>query len=162
MKFIYTRPEDGGVSIVIAAPKSNIEKIKGPMTEDDYTAHVLERSIPPDAVNVRPLNDGDFPESREFRNAWVDVTPESRIDIDCEKARDLKLEYLRRIRAKKLEETDVLVTRAVEMGENLTELRAQRQALRDITNPLKALVVAGIVNDEALLAEIKQLAHVLD
>lgn len=161
-KLLYTRPDDGGVSVVIPAPKTAIERILGPLTELEYEAHVYERSIPPDALKVREIDETDIPSSREFRNAWVDVTPSSQIDIDCERARDLKLKHLRRVRDAKLEKTDVLLVRAIEQDLDTTSLKQERQQLRDITNPLKAVKVSGVLNDEALLQQIKTLAHQLD
>ena len=100
MKFVYTRPEDGGVSVVVPAPKADLEWVLGPLTDDEYRAHVLERSIPPDALNVREISDDDLPD-REFRNAWCDVTPESSIDIHSEKAKELALDKLRLKRQEK-------------------------------------------------------------
>lgn len=69
MKFAYTRP-DGGVSIVMAAPKHQLERSRGPMTDDEYEAHVREKSIPPDAKDVTRLPDDWQPPPREKRDQW--------------------------------------------------------------------------------------------
>lgn len=156
-KIIYTRT-DGGLSVVIPAPKSSIERMLGPLTDEEYELHVKTKSIPTDAINPRDVDDSDIPNNREFRNAWCDVTELSRIDIDCEKARDIKLVELRRKRITLLEEQDKLFMIAIEKEEDLTSIKAGKQRLRDITEPLKALDVYGKVNDETLLQQIRDLS----
>jgi hypothetical protein len=160
MKIMYTRPEDGGVSIVVAAPKEAIEKVLGPLTQEQYEAHVIERSIPEGAINVRAIEDDGIPVDREFRNAWVDVTPEAKVDIDLVKAKELKLAELRRARDVELAKLDKQFMIALERGEDLGAIKARKQELRDATDPLKALHVEG-VNDDSVIARIKELA-VLD
>lgn len=158
-KLIYTRA-DGGVSIVIPVPKSHLEKVFGKLTDAQYEKHVIARSIPA-GTEYRELADTDIPSSREFRDAWVDVTSESTVDICCEKARDLKLSELRERRNRKLAETDIQMTRALEQNDTAKRdaLKTTRQNLRNITDPLKALNVTGKVNDEALLNEIKRISE---
>lgn len=158
MKIMYTRPEDNGVSIVIAASKSDIEKVLGPITQEQYEAHVLERSIPIGAINVKHITQDDIPASREFRNAWVDVTPDTKVNIDLVKAKEIKLNQLREIRNKRLEEADREFIIALEKGESLTEIKVQKQALRNATEPLKALVVHGI-DDAETLNRIRELGN---
>lgn len=155
-KILYTRP-DGGVSIVTPLPKENIEVLLGPLTEDQYVSHIIERSIPDDATNVRYINNEDIPTSRHFRNAWVDTTEEAYIDICCEKARDVQLEKLRRERDAELDKLDKEFMIALEREMDTTVIKKRKQELRDATNPLKILDVAGKVNDDELLEEIKSL-----
>lgn len=159
MKIMYTRPEDNGVSIVVAAPKEAIEKVLGPLTQEQYEAHVLERSIPANAINVKRISDEDLPADREFRNAWADITPDTKVNIDLGKAKELKLAEMREKRNKLLEAADKDFMIALERGEDLTELKARKQALRDLTNGLKNLTATG-VDDEKVLTQIKQLAKV--
>lgn len=158
MKLIYTRPEDGGVSIVVAAPKEAVERVLGPLTQQEYEDHVIETSIPENALRVKRITDEDLPADRELRAAWVDVTDDTKINIDVKKARDLKLQQLREERGAKLVEMDSQALRALEAGDDLTAIKAKKKALRDVTEPLKALDVAGKVDDAELLAEIKRLS----
>ena len=154
---MYTRPEDNGVSIVVGAPREAIEKVLGPLTQEQYEAHIMERSIPEGAMNVKVISDDDIPESREFRNAWVDATPDSKVNIDLAKAKDVKLEEMRALRKVLFEALDKKLIMAIEKGEDLDAIRAEKQALRDATNPLKALKVNG-VDDERVLAQIRKLS----
>lgn len=152
-KLLFKRP-DGGVSIVIPAPKKDLIKVLGPLTDEEYWNHVIERSIPA-GVEFRVIQDSDLPASREFRNAWVDSTPETKIDICCEKAKHMAIEQLRQRRNEALAKTDIELTRAVEESQDLTPVREKRNALRDATEGLKAIPTAGILNDEATLEAIR-------
>ena len=156
-KLIYTRL-DGGVSVVIPAKKSEIERVMGPLTDKEYEQHVYNRSIPKDAINIRELSDSDIPDSREFRSAWVDITSESKIDISCEKAKDIQLVKLRKERDKLLSELDKEFMMKLEKNESLDDVKLRKQKLRDITEPLKALDVSGKLNDIKLIDKIKELS----
>jgi len=70
MKFAYTSV-DGRVSIVHAAPRQNLEKLLGPMTDAHYEQHVRARSIPEDAKDVTRLpDDWKPPSGRDKRDKW--------------------------------------------------------------------------------------------
>lgn len=149
-KIIYTL---GGIlNIVIPSKKSDIEKVIGPLSQEEYEAHVMERSIPDGAVNVRSINDNDIPNSRVFRDAWCDVTPETSIDIDCSKAKDVVLNAVRAKRADKFKPLDDQFMLALENGEDTSKIKAEKQKLRDLTNPIKLIKTENKFNDEAILA----------
>jgi hypothetical protein len=67
-KICYTI--DGRLHIVHPVPKANIEKLLGPLTDDEYRNHIYEKSIPTNAKNVREIEDSEIPNNRTFRNAW--------------------------------------------------------------------------------------------
>jgi len=69
MKWAYTRP-DGGVSVVVAAPKEHLERARGPMSDEEYEARVREKSIPADAADVIRLPEDWQPPLREKRDKW--------------------------------------------------------------------------------------------
>ncbi len=158
-KIIYTRAEDGGLSIVIPAPQAALERVFGPLTVGEYEQHVREKSIPKNAINPRSIEDVDIPDSREFRNAWCDVTPEATIDLDCAIAKEIQLGKLRAARNVELANTDGLMARALELEDvaAIAALKVKRAALRDATEPLKALNAAGKVNCEVTLQAIRNL-----
>ena len=157
-KIIYTRA-DGGISIVSPAPKKDLEKVLGPLTHKQYKKHVMERSIPA-GITCREIEGSDLPASRELRNAWVDKTPESTIDICCEKAKDILLVKLRASRNEALAASDVDMTRALEDNDlaKVNAMRTRRSALRNATESLKAVDVVGKLNDKVLLAELARLS----
>jgi hypothetical protein len=81
-KIAYTRP-DGGISIIIPAPKANVEALLGPLTDAQYEAHVREKSIPLDAIEPVYINDEDIPSTREYRLGWT--MKNGKITVDIEK-----------------------------------------------------------------------------
>lgn len=134
MRFAYTKP-DGGVSIVIAAPKVDLELVLGELTDEQYRTHVTERSIPKDATNVTELpDDWQAPDDRTFRNAWA--FDGKAVSVNMDKARDIHRDRLRALRMPMLEVLDIDYQIADE-AENATlkqQIAAQKQALRDVTN----------------------------
>jgi hypothetical protein len=85
LKYAYTLP-DGGVAIVHAVPKEHLERLFGPLTDEQYEAHVVERSIPKDATEVTKLpDDWTPPDDRTFRDAWK--LDKKSIGVDLAKAK---------------------------------------------------------------------------
>ncbi len=158
MLIVYTKV-NGGVDIVTGVPKHLIELDVGPMTDAEYRAHVWEKSVPHDAIGPREIDMVDIPENRDFRDAWCDVSEQTYIDIDSEKARAVQLGKLRLERDAKLLETDILMTRALETAEPhaIDALKTIRQSLRDATAPLKSLVATSQLNDFIFLENLKVL-----
>lgn len=155
-KIMYTRVEDGGLSIVIPAEKSDIEKVLGPLTQEQYEQHVWQRSVPDTAVKPRHIDEGGIPATRDFRNAWCDVTDPATVDICHIKAKEVQLAKMRAERNAKLDLADKEFMAKFEKGEDTTEIKKKKQDLRDATNPLKALSVSGY-NDPLVLEQIKTL-----
>ncbi len=157
MKLMYTRPEDNGVSIVIAAPKEAIERILGPLTQEQYEQHIIETSIPVNALKVKVITDSDLPPNREFRDAWEDITDDNKVNINLQKAKNIALERMRKQRNDALDLLDKTAIQALENGVGIEAIKIRKQALRDATEPLKALEVSG-VNDPELINQIKLLS----
>lgn len=133
---------------------------KLPFSIEEYEKHVWDKSIPEWAVNPRYINDEDFPINDEFRNAWCDVTPETRIDIDLVKAKELKLTQLRQLVQEKFKELGFPQKLSPDIEDKLLtdDTKAQLKSLRDATEPLKALKVSGY-NDEEVLQKIRTLGE---
>lgn len=152
---------DGGISIVNPVSKDQLEVTNGPLTDAQYESLVFKPSafrrgvIPP-----RDLEDVDLPASREFRDAWEDSQPGTQIDINCEKAINIKLSEMRSKRIELLEAQDKLSLIAMENGDDMTAIKAEKQRLKDITNPLKELDVSGKFNDKTLLKQISELSEI--
>ena len=107
LRFAY-RTADGGMAIVAAVPREALAPLIGRLDEktgvfelsdDDYRAHVIERSIPPDANDVTELPDGwQPPEDRTFRNAWT-LGEGGKVTVDMDKAREVWRARMRKARA---------------------------------------------------------------
>jgi hypothetical protein len=133
LRFAYTRP-DGGISIVNAARKQDIEQRVGKLTDAQYRAHVRGRSIPPDATDVVELPaDWSAPADRTFRDAWRLTS--GKIEHDMAKAKAIHRDRLRAQRAPLLAALDVEYQRADEKGdtEKKQAIAKRKQALRDVT-----------------------------
>jgi hypothetical protein len=132
------------LDVVYPSSKEQVERdLMRPLTQEEYEAHVWQMADVKDP-KARHIELEDRPASREFRNAWCDHTPESRIDIHVKRACAHKLKDLRLKRDHKLKESDLELVRLIESGDKkkLDELKDKRQALRDCTEGLKALQIA--------------------
>lgn len=157
-RYIYSKP-DGAIVMGSCISKEEIEQSKGAMTEEDYIDFIRERCRG-DAIRFRFINEEDYPQDKYFPiEAWCDVTPESRIDIDCTKAKEIELGRMREKRQKAFEEFGFPVRLNPELEKSMLsdETRKKLQELRDKTEPLKSLDTTGKYNDEDLLNEIKRL-----
>jgi hypothetical protein len=152
MRILYTRPntgdmskyEDGGVSVVTAAAKSDVEMLMGPLTDEEYKAHVWERSVPANAINAVEIDDSYVLPDREFRDAWVQS--ESAVVHDFPKVKELQLKRLRAVRDALLVKYDGLQSRAMDLEDAvaIADVKVKKQELRDATEPLKDLVPSSI------------------
>lgn len=78
LRWAYTRP-DGGIDIVQAMRKEDLLPVIGKpdefgrksLSDQDYKAFVLSRSIPADATNVVELPEDWVEPPKTYRNAWV-------------------------------------------------------------------------------------------
>jgi hypothetical protein len=136
-KLLYKKL-DGSVGVVIPAPTFS------------GTIEELAQAVP-EGLEYREIEDSDIPSDRLFRAAWCDVSAESKIDIDINKAQNIHLGRLRDIRNKKLKDLDIEVTIAVETGDSakLAILRDKKQELRDMPDLIK-VELESIVDIEQL------------
>jgi hypothetical protein len=155
--FIYSKPE-GGICMGSCDSKEMLEQSKGPMTEEEYIDHIVGKNTLT-AIRFRFINQEDYPKDTYFIDAWCDVTPESRIDIDCTKAKEIELTRMREKRQKEFEALGFPVRLHPELEKSVLsdKTRIKLQELRDKTEPLKSLETTGKYNDEDLLNEIKRL-----
>jgi hypothetical protein len=94
-RIIYTRPDDGGVSILI--PSSTCKDI-------DELATGVPVSVAFEVINIAAV-----PSDRTFRNAWK-RDPVKKIDIDIPKAKEITHERRRAKRADEFAPLDIEAT----------------------------------------------------
>ena len=70
MWIAYTRPSDGGVTILNVASRENLSSVLGDITASEYVDHVFSRSIPRDAIDVTVLPMDWVEPDRYKRNNW--------------------------------------------------------------------------------------------
>jgi len=131
MKIVFTMP-DGATSIMIPAPQADVARVLPEvkdMTEQQFVEFILDRDVPPDATNVRIVQDSEIPKDRTFRNALRhDLT------FDIGQCVEITKERLRREREPLLAALDTQYIRAIEDGTPVAPIIAEKQRLRDITN----------------------------
>ena len=117
-----------------------LNRVKGETTEERKARYdvidldaLAEKDIP-DGIPFEICDSLDLPKGREFRGAWINHPTKPGLKVDIPKARDIHMDRIRKARDKKLAESDVAITRAME-DENqpeIAKLRAERTVLRDI------------------------------
>lgn len=127
---------DQRVMIVISAPKAAIERdLKRALTDDEFKAHVIARSIPEEhRASAHELPDGWVPPDTDwvtYRRAWRRNGTEYYVNMPH--AREIHRDRLRKARKPLLEALDVQYMRATEKGESTAEIVSNKQALRDVT-----------------------------
>ena len=132
--------EDGGVSVVIPAPKSRRED----ESEVDWLERVFAKATPEGAdfedideeINLLP--------SRRFRNAWAKGL--NGLEVNLPKAKEQVMAELRTVRNQELKETDGLMARANEIGQpaKVDVLKIQRQTLRDLPSAIGVEAIATV------------------
>lgn len=115
---VYTRPEDGGVSVVYPTGETTLET-------------VLEQ-VPEGALNVRVTDAQNIPSDRTYRNAWTDQNPGEQVDVDLEKAKQIHMDRIREARNEKLLALDTEQMKSLRDPEKLLEIEDQKQVLRDL------------------------------
>lgn len=135
---------NGTVSIIHPAPNSRGED----EIEEQWFKRVFDKATP-FGLEYNDIEKVQLPSSRRFRNAWVkDI---SGIKIDLPKSKEQVFVEVRRVRDKKLVETDGLMSRATDIGtiEEINTIKMQRQELRDLPQNLQ-LKLDGISTIEEL------------
>lgn len=142
-RIVYTRAEDGGVSIVHPAAGgrlSLVREVKGQAEpiieqepEDAWLARLIKSDVPADATNVHIVEAADIPPDRSFRNAWRHDA--GVISVDMPKAREVHKAHIRKARQAALTALDVAYQRADETGDaaGKAQIAKRKQALRDLT-----------------------------
>ncbi len=111
--------------MVCPAPKENLERVLGPLTNAEYQAHVWDRSVPDNAINPQYVKDTDIPDSRYFREAWLQNG--NTVNVDMDKARDVHMDKIRAARNQELKALDIETMK----GE---DVQKEKQVLRDLPN----------------------------
>lgn len=108
-RIIYTRPEDGGVSIVVPSPEVSLEDAA---------------SAVPTGVEYSVVDASEIPEDRFFRNAWEKTN--SGVKVNLEKAKGIGHDIRRAERAKEFAPLDIEAT----IPAKAVEAEAKREVVR--------------------------------
>jgi len=119
------------------------------MTDDEYLAEAISRTVPPGARR-RIIDGEDAPADRTYREAWrLSDSAASGVTVDMPHARAIHLDRIRVARDADLRRLDVQYLRAIEADDTAAQQRiaAAKQALRDIPQTLD---LDGYATPEAL------------
>lgn len=94
--------------------------------------------------DVRDASSITVPTDRTFRGAWT--FEGAAVEVDMAAARDIHKENLRVERKPRMDQLDVDFMQALEAGNSTTQIAADKQALRDITDD--ARIAAAATPDE--------------
>lgn len=88
-----------------------------------------------DYLPYRITDISNIPSDRTFRKAWHDNDPTETVDVDIEKAKEIRKDELRAIRNPMLKILDREQMKAFGRGDTelVAKIEAQKQALRDVT-----------------------------
>jgi hypothetical protein len=141
-KIIVIRKDDGGVEIVCPAPamfdpnSKTREQLREQgidfANDDEVLQFIINKDVPAGSV-YRVVTRDVLPQDRTFRNAWTDDKPTDSVDVDIDKAKEIKKDQLRELRKPRLAELDIQYMKVLEQGQDVAPIVAEKQALRDIT-----------------------------
>jgi hypothetical protein len=150
-RIIFNDPIDGHCVVIIPVDQT--------VTIEEIIDRNKQVGIIPANIDLSIIEASDLPD-RELRDAWEHKDKSLKINLD--KAKNITLNNLRAKRNKKLDDSDKELVRALENNDTkkIDTLKVERQRLRDLTNPLKALDVASKPNDLSVLKQIKDLGSI--
>ena len=141
---LLTERPDGGIDDTKATADHSFANVEEETAflekERNRTSHLQGRPF-----SIVPTS--SVPQTRGLRDAWKLVAGE--VSIDMPSARSTRMKQLRRIRDKKLKDSDVEVAREIEHGSVRQDLKVKRQALRDM--PPKVEPVLEAITDSSEL-----------
>ena len=100
------------------------------LTEDEALDFIRRRDVPVDATAVQIVDKESLPKDRYFRNTWRQAA--GKVFVDMNLAKEQRMKEIRTERDKRLKDSDGPFMRAMEREEGANDLKAMRQALRDI------------------------------
>lgn len=139
---IVVTEENGGCSVVHIAPEMYDARS---LTRKLLRSRGIELKSEEDVLNFvikqNELQEGTYrvttldklPSSRYFRDAWTDESDSDTVDVNLDKAIEIKKNILRARRKPLLEALDIEYMKALETSQPLDEIVQQKQELRDVT-----------------------------
>lgn len=118
-KVIIFNNEYGGVSVCVPTGEISIEAVQGKDIPAGVQSFIVE-------IASLPEQDNDFFDAWEQTNGVISV--------NLSKAKEVTKKRLRQEREPLLAAQDILFQRALETGADTTEIVAEKNRLRDVTN----------------------------
>lgn len=147
--------------ITTGVDKETLQKEYGKILTDEECYNIILNTIPKEATGIRELSyEEHVNKDRKYRNAWCDVTPDEKINIDMNKAKEIAIDNLRFMRQKSFEELGFKYKLDSSVEEALVspEVKNKLEALRNITEPLKLLEIKIPYDDDETIEMLNQLS----
>jgi hypothetical protein len=124
--------EDGILAVVIPAYNHIDDESDDAQLESFIARKQADGGIPA-GVELRILDNSEFPTDRTFRDAWEDLGIGS-VQVNLPKARGIHMDKIRLVRNNELANLDVPFMKALEDGDTDTQatIKIKKQELRDI------------------------------
>jgi hypothetical protein len=132
-RIIYTNT-DGGISVIIPSPDSDLT-----------IEQIAAKDVPPN-TDYKIVDVSELPQDRQFRSAWENN--DEKIEINFDKAKKITKQRLREERKPLLAAQDVEYLKALEVNGDTTEIIKEKKRLRDITK---------LADEATTLDELKEL-----
>jgi hypothetical protein len=102
--------------------------------DNEVLAWIANKDVPA-GLEWRIADNSVLPKDRFFRDAWTDSNPTNTIDIDLNKAKEIKINQFRSLREPILRQLDIEYIKANEAKNNIkkNQITQKKQELRDIT-----------------------------
>jgi len=125
---VYTRA-DGVVVICVPA----LEDRREGETEEQHYERCAKKSVPEGSKDIRVISREELPQSRSWRNAWVNDGKV--ISVDMPRAREVLRDKMRKERAKMLRRLDQEQLMGIVQGRDadVKQMETVKQVLRDVT-----------------------------
>ncbi len=106
-----------------------------PAVDCGWTIEQIAAKDVPAGIPYRIIDVSQLPEDRVFRDAWTDANDTDTVDIDIDKAKDIKKDMLRAIRKPLLAQLDIDFMKSIELNDDFMKQNIinKKQELRDIT-----------------------------
>lgn len=111
------------------------------------TIKQLAKIVVPSGLDYTVIDSAKLPEDTTYSQAWALGTKSVTIDID--KARDIKMGYIRELRNEKLAELDLETLKGV-------DVQAEKQVLRDLPEKVDLSVIEDLEELKAFIPEVLQ------
>lgn len=136
---------DASGNLVISTPVFNNDEQD--WAEEAIVVRAIARlrevgHLPEDTV-YKIVDANEIPTDWEYRDAWK-LGEDGKIAHDFAKAKAIKINQLRDERKHRLDKVDHAIKVAEDRNQDTRALRTHRQALRDVTEPVKILDVTHI------------------
>lgn len=99
--------------------------------------------------NGKIINISEVPKDRKYRSAWN--FNGQKIEINLDKAKEIKLKEIRKLRDEKLKELDIDFIKALEDNKDTKNITIEKKRLRDLPQSIENRIFISIEEIDSLI-----------